>query len=217
MVSLLFCCFQLEGSNEVKLWNAIFVWAQQRVTKILCFNYLCSSIFARISNLNNNICLSFTFQLSLPLGTIKACVLIESIFCSFELDQILYELRQHSAGLNCGMWDYSASLVSNFGMYKDSFSLIIQYVRKLQYYQMWKYETQKMYQNKLLDVEVNYFFNQNFRSCFSYYHLSSDPNFLACTACDVISLNGRGQLQQKCKSRDCYVTFKPKIANRLIV
>ena len=59
----------------------------------------------------------FTFQLGLPLGSIKACVLIESIFCSFELDQILYELRQHSAGLNCGMWDYSASFVSNFGMY----------------------------------------------------------------------------------------------------
>lgn len=101
----------------MKLWNDIFVWAQQRVTKIFCFNYLCSSIFARISNFNNNMCLSFTFQLSLPLGTIKACVLIESIFCSFELDQILYELQQHSAGLNCGMWDYSASLVSNFGMY----------------------------------------------------------------------------------------------------
>ena len=55
------------------------------------------------------------FQLGLPLGSIKASVLIESIYCSFELDQILYELRQHSAGLNCGMWDYSASLVSNFG------------------------------------------------------------------------------------------------------
>lgn len=100
----------------MKLWNDIFVWAQQRVTEIFCFNYLCAFIFARISNLKKN-CLSLTFQLSLPLGTIKACVLIESIFCSFELDQILYELRQHSAGLNCGMWDYSASLVSNFGMY----------------------------------------------------------------------------------------------------
>ena len=55
------------------------------------------------------------FQLGLPQGSIKASVLIESIYCSFELDQILYELRQHSAGLNCGMWDYSASLVSNFG------------------------------------------------------------------------------------------------------
>ena len=54
-------------------------------------------------------------QLGLPQGSIKASVLIESIFSSFELDQILFELRHHSAGLNCGMWDYSASLISNFG------------------------------------------------------------------------------------------------------
>ncbi|KAL9973992.1 hypothetical protein ACROYT_G020519 [Oculina patagonica] len=78
---------KLEGSNEVKLWNEVFIWTQQR--------------------------------LGLPQGSIKASVLIESIFCSFELDQILYELRQHSAGLNCGMWDYSASLVSNFGHRPD--------------------------------------------------------------------------------------------------
>ncbi|XP_068719054.1 malate synthase-like isoform X1 [Montipora capricornis] len=58
-------------------------------------------------------------KLGLPLGSIKACVLIENIFCSFELDQILYELRHHCAGLNCGMWDYSASFVSKFGERKD--------------------------------------------------------------------------------------------------
>lgn len=102
----------------MKLWNDIFVWAQQRVTKIFFFHVISLFFFYFCKKFKlNNICLSFTFQLSLPLGTIKACVLIESIFCSFELDQILHELRQHSAGLNCGMWDYSASLVSNFGMY----------------------------------------------------------------------------------------------------
>lgn len=58
-------------------------------------------------------------KLGLPVGSIKACVLIESIYCSFELDQMLYELRQHCAGLNCGMWDYSASFVSNFGERPD--------------------------------------------------------------------------------------------------
>ena len=55
------------------------------------------------------------FQLGLPLGTIKACVLIENVLASFEAEQILYELRQHSAGLNCGIWDYSASFVNKFG------------------------------------------------------------------------------------------------------
>ena len=55
------------------------------------------------------------FQLGLPQGSIKASVLIESIVSSCELDQILFELQHHSDGLNCGMWDYSASLVSNFG------------------------------------------------------------------------------------------------------
>ena len=39
-------------------------------------------------------------------GTIKATVLIETILAAFEMDEILYELREHSAGLNCGRWDY---------------------------------------------------------------------------------------------------------------
>nr|XP_033795360.1 malate synthase, glyoxysomal-like isoform X2 [Geotrypetes seraphini] len=55
------------------------------------------------------------FKLSLPAGTIKATVLIESILASFEMEEILYELRDHSAGLNCGIWDYSASFVNKFG------------------------------------------------------------------------------------------------------
>ncbi|KAJ8298172.1 hypothetical protein KUTeg_024703 [Tegillarca granosa] len=54
-------------------------------------------------------------KLSLNHGCIKACVLIENIFASFEMEDILYELRDHSAGLNCGIWDYSASFINKFG------------------------------------------------------------------------------------------------------
>uniref|UniRef100_K3WEJ9 malate synthase n=1 Tax=Globisporangium ultimum (strain ATCC 200006 / CBS 805.95 / DAOM BR144) TaxID=431595 RepID=K3WEJ9_GLOUD len=53
-------------------------------------------------------------RLGLPMGGIKATVLIENIFAAFEMDEILYELRHHSSGLNCGMWDYTASIVVNF-------------------------------------------------------------------------------------------------------
>ena len=44
--------------------------------------------------------------LGIPHGTIKATVLIETLLAAFEMDEILYELREHSAGLNCGRWDY---------------------------------------------------------------------------------------------------------------
>ena len=54
-------------------------------------------------------------QLGIPVGTVKACVLIENVLASFEMDEILWELRDHSAGLNCGIWDYSASFVNKFG------------------------------------------------------------------------------------------------------
>lgn len=54
-------------------------------------------------------------ELGLPQGTIKACVLIENIVSSFELEEILYALRDHSLGLNCGIWDYCASIISKFG------------------------------------------------------------------------------------------------------
>lgn len=47
-------------------------------------------------------------------GSIKATVLIENIFAAFEMDEILFELRRHSSGLNCGMWDYTASIIVNF-------------------------------------------------------------------------------------------------------
>jgi malate synthase len=50
----------------------------------------------------------------LPVGTVKATVLIETIMATFEMDEILYELRDHSAGLNCGRWDYIFSCIKKF-------------------------------------------------------------------------------------------------------
>jgi len=52
--------------------------------------------------------------LGLPTGTIKATVLIETILAAFEMDEILYELREHSSGLNCGRWDYIFSFIKRF-------------------------------------------------------------------------------------------------------
>lgn len=52
--------------------------------------------------------------LGIPRGTIKATVLIETILASFETEEILYELRDHSAGLNCGRWDYIFSYIKKF-------------------------------------------------------------------------------------------------------
>ena len=48
----------------------------------------------------------FAQNIGIPNGTIKATVLLETIHASFEMDEILYELKDHSAGLNCGRWDY---------------------------------------------------------------------------------------------------------------
>lgn len=53
-------------------------------------------------------------KLGLPVGTIKATVLIETIMAVFEMDEILYELRDHMAGLNCGRWDYIFSYIKRF-------------------------------------------------------------------------------------------------------
>jgi malate synthase len=50
----------------------------------------------------------------IPLGTIRATVLIETILAAFETEEILYELRDHSAGLNCGRWDYIFSFIKRF-------------------------------------------------------------------------------------------------------
>jgi len=52
--------------------------------------------------------------LGLPQGSIKATVLIETILASFQMEEILYELRHHSAGLNCGRWDYIFSYIKKF-------------------------------------------------------------------------------------------------------
>src|SRR5580765_3894227 len=53
-------------------------------------------------------------RLGIPRGTIRATVLIETILAAFEMDEILYELRDHSAGLNCGRWDYIFSFIKKF-------------------------------------------------------------------------------------------------------
>ncbi|MCB0153467.1 MAG: malate synthase A, partial [Anaerolineae bacterium] len=53
-------------------------------------------------------------KLGVPQGSIKATVLIETILAAFEMDEILYELREHSAGLNCGRWDYIFSCIKKF-------------------------------------------------------------------------------------------------------
>lgn len=58
-------------------------------------------------------------ELGIAQGTIKATVLIETVLASFEMDEILYELRQHSAGLNCGRWDYIFSCIKKFRNNKD--------------------------------------------------------------------------------------------------
>lgn len=73
---------KLESHFEARLWNEVFLYAQD--------------------------------SLGLKHGTIKATVLIESILAAFEMNEILYELRQHSAGLNCGRWDYIFSFIKKF-------------------------------------------------------------------------------------------------------
>ena len=62
----------------------------------------------------NDIFVKAQDMLHIPQGTIKATVLIETILASFEMDEILYELREHSAGLNCGRWDYIFSAIKKF-------------------------------------------------------------------------------------------------------
>jgi malate synthase len=53
-------------------------------------------------------------ELGIPRGSIRATVLIETILAAFEMDEILYELREHSSGLNCGRWDYIFSFIKKF-------------------------------------------------------------------------------------------------------
>ncbi len=58
--------------------------------------------------------------LSVPRGTIRATVLIETLPAAFEMEEILYELRRHSAGLNAGRWDYTFSIIKKFRQRPDS-------------------------------------------------------------------------------------------------
>src|SRR5216684_442220 len=62
----------------------------------------------------NEVFLEAQAMLGLPKGTIRATVLIETIMAAFEMDEILWELRDHSAGLNCGRWDYIFSCIKKF-------------------------------------------------------------------------------------------------------
>src|SRR6202008_3488909 len=57
-------------------------------------------------------------KLGVPKGTIKATVLIETLPAAFEMDEILYEMRDHIAGLNCGRWDYIFSFIKRLGKNK---------------------------------------------------------------------------------------------------
>ena len=62
----------------------------------------------------NDVFLFAQDTLGVPRGTIRATVLIETILAAFEMDEILYELREHSSGLNCGRWDYIFSFIKRF-------------------------------------------------------------------------------------------------------
>jgi malate synthase len=73
---------KLESHEEARLWNDVFVTAQE--------------------------------MLGIDRGTIRATVLIETILAAFEMEEILFELREHSAGLNAGRWDYQFSIIKKF-------------------------------------------------------------------------------------------------------
>ena len=78
---------KLESHTEARLWNDIFVRAQER--------------------------------LGIPKGTIKATVLVETFPAAFEMEEILYELRDHSGGLNAGRWDFIFSAIKKFNHRPD--------------------------------------------------------------------------------------------------
>ncbi len=62
----------------------------------------------------NDVFVTAQRELGIPVGTIKATVLIETVVAAFEMDEILHELREHSAGLNIGRWDYIFSCIKKF-------------------------------------------------------------------------------------------------------
>ncbi|MBZ5580958.1 MAG: malate synthase A [Acidobacteriia bacterium] len=67
----------------------------------------------------NDVFLTAQDELGIARGTIRATVLIETILAAFEMDEILWELREHSAGLNCGRWDYIFSYIKKFSRHAD--------------------------------------------------------------------------------------------------
>jgi malate synthase len=67
----------------------------------------------------NDVFVATQKALGIPQGTIKATVLIETVLAAFEMDEILYELREHSAGLNAGRWDYIFSCIKKFKVDRD--------------------------------------------------------------------------------------------------
>ena len=67
----------------------------------------------------NDVFLAAQDALGIPAGTIRATVLIETILAAFEMDEILFELREHSAGLNAGRWDYIFSVIKKFRNHHD--------------------------------------------------------------------------------------------------
>lgn len=73
---------KLESHLEARLWNDVFVFAQN--------------------------------ELNIPQNTVKVTVLIETILAAFEMEEIIYELRNHMAGLNAGRWDYIFSVIKKF-------------------------------------------------------------------------------------------------------
>ena len=68
----------------------------------------------------NDVFLHAERSLGIPRGTIKATVLIETLPAAFEMNEILYELREHSAGLNCGRWDYIFSFIKKHAARPDA-------------------------------------------------------------------------------------------------
>jgi malate synthase len=71
----------------------------------------------REARLWNAVFVAAESELGIPPGSIRATVLIETIPAAFEMDEILYELREHSAGLNCGRWDYIFSMIKKFNQH----------------------------------------------------------------------------------------------------
>lgn len=67
----------------------------------------------------NDVILTAQQYLGLPIGTVRATVLLETITAAFEMEEILYELRNHSIGLNCGRWDYLFSYIKKFKHHAD--------------------------------------------------------------------------------------------------